>query len=72
MVLQFVSPSCYAHIYSEKLVHLPHCYFVNDYRQVCLHAPCSLFPFFNDMIYMISKCVVVTEKSRLPHSGMST
>lgn len=32
--LQFVSPMCYAHIYSEKLVHLPHCYFVNDYKQV--------------------------------------
>ncbi|KQJ99507.1 probable UDP-N-acetylglucosamine--peptide N-acetylglucosaminyltransferase SEC [Brachypodium distachyon] len=30
---EFVSPSCYAHIYSEKLVHLPHCYFVNDYKQ---------------------------------------
>jgi hypothetical protein len=38
MILQFVSPNCYAHIYSEKLVHLPHCYFVNDYKQVCLHA----------------------------------
>lgn len=32
---QFVSPLQYAHIYSEKLVHLPHCYFVNDYKQVC-------------------------------------
>jgi protein O-GlcNAc transferase len=42
---EFVSPSCYAHIYSEKLVHLPHCYFVNDYKQVCLHASCSCFPF---------------------------
>lgn len=31
---QFVSPLRYAHIYSEKLVHLPHCYFVNDYKQV--------------------------------------
>lgn len=30
---EFVSPSRYAHIYSEKLVHLPHCYFVNDYKQ---------------------------------------
>lgn len=30
---EFVSPSCYAHIYSENLVHLPHCYFVNDYKQ---------------------------------------
>ncbi|KAK5786129.1 hypothetical protein PVK06_040758 [Gossypium arboreum] len=30
---EFVSPLCYAHIYSEKLVHLPHCYFVNDYKQ---------------------------------------
>lgn len=33
--LQFVSPSRCSHIYSEKLVHLPHCYFVNDYKQVC-------------------------------------
>lgn len=32
--LQFVSPLRYAHIYSEKIVHLPHCYFVNDYKQV--------------------------------------
>lgn len=31
---QFVSPLRYAHIYSEKIVHLPHCYFVNDYKQV--------------------------------------
>ncbi|KAG2726336.1 hypothetical protein I3843_01G103100 [Carya illinoinensis] len=30
---EFVSPSCFSHIYSEKLVHLPHCYFVNDYKQ---------------------------------------
>ncbi|GAB2287171.1 hypothetical protein Dimus_021555 [Dionaea muscipula] len=30
---EFVSPSRFAHIYSEKLVHLPHCYFVNDYKQ---------------------------------------
>eukprot|EP00249_Psilotum_nudum_P025054 c29361_g1_i4 orf=3656-5656(+) len=30
---EFVSPTCFAHIYSEKLVHLPHCYFVNDYKQ---------------------------------------
>ncbi|KAM3357187.1 putative UDP-N-acetylglucosamine-peptide N-acetylglucosaminyltransferase SEC [Capsicum galapagoense] len=30
---EFVSPMKYAHIYSEKLVHLPHCYFVNDYKQ---------------------------------------
>lgn len=30
---EFVSPMQYAHIYSEKLVHLPHCYFVNDYKQ---------------------------------------
>ncbi|KAF6166421.1 hypothetical protein GIB67_034972 [Kingdonia uniflora] len=30
---EFVSPTCYSHIYSEKLVHLPHCYFVNDYKQ---------------------------------------
>lgn len=31
--MQFVSPLESAHIYSEKLVHLPHCYFVNDYKQ---------------------------------------
>ncbi|KAL6988937.1 protein O-GlcNAc transferase [Sarracenia purpurea var. burkii] len=30
---EFVSPLCFSHIYSEKLVHLPHCYFVNDYKQ---------------------------------------
>ncbi|XP_043709436.1 probable UDP-N-acetylglucosamine--peptide N-acetylglucosaminyltransferase SEC [Telopea speciosissima] len=30
---EFVSPTCFSHIYSEKLVHLPHCYFVNDYKQ---------------------------------------
>ncbi|XP_016465675.2 putative UDP-N-acetylglucosamine--peptide N-acetylglucosaminyltransferase SEC [Nicotiana tabacum] len=30
---EFVSPTRYSHIYSEKLVHLPHCYFVNDYKQ---------------------------------------
>lgn len=30
---EFVSPFSSAHIYSEKLVHLPHCYFVNDYKQ---------------------------------------
>ncbi|RYR38797.1 hypothetical protein Ahy_A09g043986 isoform D [Arachis hypogaea] len=30
---EFVSPLQYAHIYSEKIVHLPHCYFVNDYKQ---------------------------------------
>ncbi|KAI3794895.1 hypothetical protein L1987_37536 [Smallanthus sonchifolius] len=30
---KFVSPTRFAHIYSEKLVHLPHCYFVNDYKQ---------------------------------------
>ncbi|KAJ0703041.1 putative protein O-GlcNAc transferase [Helianthus annuus] len=30
---EFVSPTRFAHIYSEKLVHLPHCYFVNDYKQ---------------------------------------
>ncbi|KAK7269108.1 hypothetical protein RIF29_21824 [Crotalaria pallida] len=30
---EFVSPLRYAHIYSEKIVHLPHCYFVNDYKQ---------------------------------------
>ncbi|XP_059448437.1 probable UDP-N-acetylglucosamine--peptide N-acetylglucosaminyltransferase SEC [Corylus avellana] len=30
---EFVSPSLFSHIYSEKLVHLPHCYFVNDYKQ---------------------------------------
>ncbi|KAK3162826.1 hypothetical protein QOZ80_1BG0094300 [Eleusine coracana subsp. coracana] len=30
---EFVSPLKYSHIYSENLVHLPHCYFVNDYKQ---------------------------------------
>ncbi|KAL9341813.1 hypothetical protein Peur_065138 [Populus x canadensis] len=30
---EFVSPTRFSHIYSEKLVHLPHCYFVNDYKQ---------------------------------------
>ncbi|KAL2994322.1 hypothetical protein AAZX31_10G159300 [Glycine max] len=30
---EFVSPLGYANIYSEKIVHLPHCYFVNDYKQ---------------------------------------
>ncbi|KAG8649817.1 probable UDP-N-acetylglucosamine--peptide N-acetylglucosaminyltransferase SEC [Manihot esculenta] len=30
---EFVSPIRYSHIYSEKLVHMPHCYFVNDYKQ---------------------------------------
>uniref|UniRef100_A0A0E0FXJ1 protein O-GlcNAc transferase n=1 Tax=Oryza nivara TaxID=4536 RepID=A0A0E0FXJ1_ORYNI len=30
---EFVSPLKFSHIYSEKLVHLPHCYFVNDYKQ---------------------------------------
>lgn len=30
---EFVSPSQFSHIYSETLVHLPHCYFVNDYKQ---------------------------------------
>lgn len=30
---EFVSPFRYSDIYSEKLVHLPHCYFVNDYKQ---------------------------------------
>lgn len=34
LLWQFVSPTRFAHIYSEKLVHLPHCYFVNDYKQV--------------------------------------
>ncbi|KAJ7549349.1 hypothetical protein O6H91_07G049600 [Diphasiastrum complanatum] len=30
---ELVSPTKFAHIYSERLVHLPHCYFVNDYKQ---------------------------------------
>ncbi|XP_038726092.1 probable UDP-N-acetylglucosamine--peptide N-acetylglucosaminyltransferase SEC [Tripterygium wilfordii] len=30
---EFVSPIRLARIYSEKLVHVPHCYFVNDYKQ---------------------------------------
>ncbi|KAK2980440.1 hypothetical protein RJ640_013994 [Escallonia rubra] len=33
---EFVSPTQFSHIYSEKLVHLPHCYFVNDYKQASL------------------------------------
>lgn len=41
--MQFVSPFSLSHIYSEKLVHLPHCYFVNDYKQVS--------PFFFDLTY---------------------
>jgi len=44
---QFVSPLQYAHIYSEKLVHLPHCYFVNDYKQVC-----SEKVFFTMLLYI--------------------
>lgn len=36
LLWQFVSPLKYSHIYSEKLVHLPYCYFVNDYKQVCI------------------------------------
>lgn len=30
---EFVSPTCFANFYSEKLVHVPHSYFVNDYKQ---------------------------------------
>ncbi|KAK1381120.1 Protein O-GlcNAc transferase [Heracleum sosnowskyi] len=30
---EFVSPTKFSQIYSETLVHLPHCYFVNDYKQ---------------------------------------
>jgi len=30
---ELVSPKEFSHIYSEKIVHLPHCYFVNDYKQ---------------------------------------
>ncbi|GKA60620.1 probable UDP-N-acetylglucosamine--peptide N-acetylglucosaminyltransferase SEC, partial [Tanacetum coccineum] len=30
---EFVSPTRFAHIYSKKLVQLPHYYFVNDYKQ---------------------------------------
>uniref|UniRef100_A0A7C9AKF9 protein O-GlcNAc transferase n=1 Tax=Opuntia streptacantha TaxID=393608 RepID=A0A7C9AKF9_OPUST len=30
---EFVSPRHLSHIYSENLVHVPHCYFVNDYKQ---------------------------------------
>ncbi|KAL6009529.1 hypothetical protein ACLOJK_022758 [Asimina triloba] len=30
---EFVSPTKFSRIYSEKLVHVPHCYFVNDYKQ---------------------------------------
>jgi hypothetical protein len=54
--LQFVSSSHFSHIYSEKLVHLPHCYFVNDYKQVS-HSYFSflflflLFFFFFPSVY---------------------
>ncbi|XP_078447554.1 tetratricopeptide repeat (TPR)-like superfamily protein isoform X2 [Wolffia australiana] len=41
---EFVSPLQYAHMYSEKLVHLPHCYFVNDYRQKSLEVLDSACP----------------------------
>jgi protein O-GlcNAc transferase len=47
---EFVSPLHLSHIYSEKLVHLPHCYFVNDYQQVSFLAYyvrerfCNFFP----------------------------
>ncbi|KAL9240083.1 hypothetical protein vseg_014343 [Gypsophila vaccaria] len=30
---EFVSPSHLSHIYAEKLVHVPNCYFVSDYKQ---------------------------------------
>ncbi|KVH97005.1 Tetratricopeptide-like helical [Cynara cardunculus var. scolymus] len=30
---EFVSSTWFSHLNSEKLVHLPHCYFVNDYKQ---------------------------------------
>ena len=30
---EFVSPMRFAHLYSETIVHMPHCYFVNDYKQ---------------------------------------
>ena len=36
LLWQFVSPTRFSHIYSENLVHLPHCYFVNDYKQVSI------------------------------------
>eukprot|EP00245_Coleochaete_scutata_P005975 TRINITY_DN2002_c0_g3_i1.p1 TRINITY_DN2002_c0_g3~~TRINITY_DN2002_c0_g3_i1.p1 ORF type:complete len:980 (-),score=185.90 TRINITY_DN2002_c0_g3_i1:691-3630(-) len=38
---EVVSPPEFAHLYSEKLVYVPHCYFVNDYKQTnrdCLDA----------------------------------
>ncbi|KAJ4762338.1 UDP-N-acetylglucosamine--peptide N-acetylglucosaminyltransferase 110 kDa subunit [Rhynchospora pubera] len=41
---EFVSPIKYAHIYSEKLVHLPHCYFVNDYKQANRDVLSTLCP----------------------------
>ncbi|CAL5438589.1 unnamed protein product [Camellia sinensis] len=47
---KFVSPSCFSHIYSEKLVHLPHCYFVNDYKQMLLHKVCNLTKLFSQML----------------------
>lgn len=46
---QFVSPLQYAHIYSEKLVHLPHCYFVNDYKQVGLP---EFKPWFHIVVFL--------------------
>lgn len=65
---EFVSPLKYSHIYSEKLVHLPHCYFVNDYKQknqdvldpVCPHKRASyglpedkfIFACFNQLYKM--------------------
>lgn len=30
---EFVSPRRLSHLYSEKLVHVPNCYFVSDYKQ---------------------------------------
>jgi len=30
---EFFSPMRFAHVYSEKIVHMSYCYFVNDYKQ---------------------------------------
>ncbi|KAJ0448327.1 putative protein O-GlcNAc transferase [Helianthus annuus] len=32
---EFVSPLKYSHLYSEKLVHVPHCYFVKYWIISC-------------------------------------
>lgn len=66
--MQLVSPEEYSHIYSEKIVHLPHCYFVNDYKQV-LASPSAtsnlllIFQRFSSSQFFVSyrtiKCLVM-------------